>query len=87
MTLTEHDSDESAGDHEYYANTKISGESSFGDKIMLPCLTHVDLGTKLTVDAEVAEVSCGDSLSSASGKTTLSLTMPWVIVGFQPLTF
>jgi hypothetical protein len=61
VTLTEHDSGEDAGTHEYYANTKISGESSFGDKIMLPCLTHVDLGTKLTVDAEVAEVSCGDS--------------------------
>lgn len=60
VTVEMHDSSENVGEHEYYAATKISG-LSWSDNIYLPCLTHQPLNEILSVSAEIAEVSCGDS--------------------------
>ena len=60
VTVKVHNDDgEKMGDHTYYGRTKHSG--SWNDKLNLPCLTYMQPSEKLTIDAEVAIISCGES--------------------------
>ena len=58
VTVKVHES-ETMGNHEYYGRTKLAG--SWSDKLNLPCLTYMQPSDKLTIDAEVASISCGES--------------------------